>query len=288
MPAVLARKIISYLYVLPVLIVISLLILFPTFWSIWMSLHVKTAGGEAIFAGLRNFKELLSSGIFISSVIKTIIFTFTAVFFKLIIGMAAALILNRNFRGRNLIRSWLFIPWTIPLFSVGLLFLWLFRMSGGMNIMLSEAGLPPIFWLGPDNAMLSVIISNIWKGFPFFMIGILAGLQVIPKELYEAAAIDGASGLQQFRYITLPCLRDVILIVCILSTLWTFAQFDIIFVLTGGGPGTTTETLPLLVYKTAFGRYNIAMGYAIAVLSLPLFLFFIFWLVRLVRKEAMA
>jgi ABC-type sugar transport system permease subunit len=118
------------------------------------------------------------------------------------------------------------------------------------------------------------------------MITILAGLQVIPRELYEAAEIDGATGAQQFRYVTLPGLRDVILIATLLSTVWTFAQFENIYVLTRGGPGTATETLSILVYKLAFGMFNLSLGSAAAVLSLPLFLFFIYWLVKLVRKES--
>lgn len=282
------KRFTNYLYVAPVLAVISLLIILPVFWTINMSLYAKTAGAGGVFVGLENFKELLSSGKFTSSLIKTMIFTFTSIFFKFVIGLAAAMILNRSFKGRNFIRSWLFIPWTIPLFAVAILFLWMFRMGGGTNLMLDKLGLAPVFWLSPDYAMVIVIMANIWKGFPFFMIGLLAGLQVIPRAVYEAAAIDGASGLQQFRYVTLPALRDVILIVCILSTFWTFAQFDIIYLLTGGGPGNATETLPLLTYKTTFGRYDIGMGAATAVLALPLFLFLIFCLVRLVRKEATA
>jgi multiple sugar transport system permease protein len=282
------RELAPYLWVAPVVGVISLFMVFPVLQTVWDSLHAGRAGAAKTFVGLENFRELLSTGVFLGAVQRTLVFTLTAVLLKLCIGGTAALILNRPFRGRNLLRSWLFIPWTIPLFAAGILFLWLLRTGGGLNLMLEGLGVYPVFWLGPDHAMKSIIFLNVWEGFPFFMITILAGLQIIPKELYEAAQIDGATGLQQFKYVTVPGLRNVILIACLLSTVWTFAQFENIYVLTRGGPGTTTETLSLLVYKLAFGTFNLNMGSAAAVLSLPLFLFFIFWLVKLVRKEAEA
>jgi multiple sugar transport system permease protein len=280
------RQMLPIVWVAPVVGVISLFLLYPLFQAFWDSLQVGASGSGRAFAGLNNFRELLSTGVFLGAVRRTLIFTLAAVSLKLVIGGTAALILNRPFRGRNFLRSWLFIPWTIPLFAGGILFLWLLRTGGGLNLMLEWLGVYPVFWLGPNHAMQSIIFLNVWKGFPFFMITILAGLQIIPKELYEAAEIDGATGLQQFRYVTLPSLRDVILIASLLSTVWTFAQFENIYVLTRGGPGTTTETLSILVYKLAFGMFNLHMGSAAAVLSLPLFLFFIFWLVKLVRKES--
>jgi len=282
------RQIIPFVWVAPVVGVITLFLLYPLFQAFWDSLHAGASGSGRSFVGLSNFRELLSTGAFLGAVHRTLIFTLAAVTLKLLIGGTAALILNRPFRGRNLLRSWLFIPWTIPLFAGGILFLWLLRMGGGLNLMLENVGIYPVFWLGPDHAMQSIIFLNVWKGFPFFMITILAGLQIIPRELYEAAQIDGATGFQQFRYVTLPGLRNVILIASLLSTVWTFAQFENIFVLTRGGPGTTTETLSILVYKLAFGMFNLNMGSAAAVLSLPLFLFFIFWLVKFVRKESEA
>lgn len=287
-PPKMKKQIIPFVWVAPVIGVISLFLLFPLFQAFWDSLHAGASGTGKSYVGLNNFRELLSTGAFLGAVHRTLVFTLSAVTLKLLIGGTAALILNRSFRGRNLLRSWLFIPWTIPLFAAGILFLWLLRTSGGLNLMLERLGVYPVFWLGPDHAMKSIIFLNVWEGFPFFMITILAGLQIISRDLYEAAQIDGATSLQQFRYVTLPGLRNVILIACLLSTVWTFAQFENIYVLTRGGPGTTTETLSILVYKLAFGTFNLNMGSAATVLSLPLFLFFIFWLVKLVRKEAEA
>ncbi|UCF92766.1 MAG: sugar ABC transporter permease [Desulfobacterales bacterium] len=280
------KQLAPFIWVAPVVLVISVFMLFPLFQALWDSVHGGASGGTKSYVGLDNFKELISSGVFLGAVGRTLIFTLTAVALKLLVGGGAALILNRAFWGRNVLRSWLFIPWTIPLFAGGILFLWLLRMNGGLNLMLEKLGVYPVFWLGPKFAMPSIIFLNVWKGFPFFMITILAGLQIIPASLYEAAQIDGASGVQQFRYVTLPGLRNVILIASLLSTVWTFAQFENIYVLTRGGPGKATETLSILIYKLAFGTFNLNMGSAAAVLALPLFLFFIFWLVKLVRKEA--
>ncbi len=282
------KKIVPYLWVAPVLGVIALFMLFPLFQTFWESFHISATDGTKEFVGFENYKELWISRVFIGAVVRTVTFTLPAVILKLIIGMTAALILNKAFPGRNIIRSWLFIPWTIPLFAGGILFVWLLRMTGGLNLMLGKLGIPPVFWLGPDFAMMSIIFLNVWKGFPFFMISILAGLQVIPKSLYESAQIDGASGLQQFLHVTVPSLRNVVLIASLLSAVWTFAQFENIYILTGGGPGAATETLSILVYKLAFGRYNFPMASAAAVLALPLFLFFILWLVKFVRKESVA
>ncbi|MBN2551187.1 MAG: sugar ABC transporter permease [Spirochaetales bacterium] len=279
------NRIKDYLWIAPVLVVITLLMLYPLLRTLWLSFQDKSPGGEAVFTGLRNFVIIFQRGIFVGAFLRTFLFTIPAIAMKLLLGMAAALILNRSFRGRNMLRSFLFIPWTIPLFAGGILFIWIFRMNGGLNLILLRLGLKPVFWLGPLLAMPSVISLNIWKGFPFFMVGILAGLQVIPKDLYEASAIDGATGIQQFFYVTLPGLRDVVLIVTILSTIWTFAQFENIYIMTGGGPGTATEVLSVSVYNHAFTRYNFPVASAIAVTALPVFLALIIWLTLLVRRE---
>jgi len=281
------KILVGYLYILPVVLLLTILMAYPTFWTLWMSFQSKGVGGQAIFVGIQNFKELILSGTFCSSMFKTISYTLEACILKLFVGLGTGLALNKPFRGRDFLRSWLFIPWILPEFVIGLLFLWLLRMSGGINLMLGKIGVNPIYWLGPNLALTSVMLANFWHGFPFFMMGILAGLQSIPKELYEAAAMDGATDLQQFRFITLPGLRDVTLILFTLSSLWTFSQFAIAFTMTGGGPGNATEILPLLTYKIGFQQYAIGRGCAVAILSLPLFLALIIILVKLVSKETL-
>lgn len=272
----------GYVWVAPVVLVIALLIIFPLLWTFWTSFQSKLIGGPATYIGLGNYISILSAGTFQASLLKSLYFTVPSIILKLFIGLMAALILNRTFWGRNFFRTWLFIPWTLPRFAVAIIFIWILRQGGGLNLVLQQFGLPPVFWLGPNLAMLSMIAVNVWKGFPFFMVGILSGLQTIPKDHYEAASIDGASAWQQFHYITLPSVRNVILIISLISTIWTFSEFDVIFLLTGGGPGSATEVLPILTYVTAFRRYDLGQAAAIAVLTVPVFLALIIWLVRLV------
>lgn len=270
----------------PALFVVAAVLVFPLLYTFYMGFAEKTLGREIGGFGLQNYKAILSEGRFFSSLAKSFVFTITAVFAKLVVGLILALVLNRSFRGRNLFRAYFFLPWAIPWFTVAILFLWLYRLTGGLNTMLGTLGVYPIFWLGPDLALVSGIIANIWKGFPFFMVSLLAGLQTIPRELYEAAQVDGATGFQQFLYITLPGLRNVILIVCTLSTLWTFGLFELLYIMTGGGPGDASKVLPLLIYETGISMYQYGKAAAMAVLTVPLIMLWVFFLVRLTRREA--
>ncbi len=266
-------------------LLLSFLMIVPLIWTAWLSFQEKTVGGEAIFIGFGNYIDVLKKGDFFDGLWKSLYFTVPSIFFKLLLGLAAALVLNRPFRGRNIIRTWLFIPWTIPRFAVAIMFIWFFRRGGGLDLMLYQFGVNPPFWLGPKMVMPTMIFVNVWKGFPFFMVGILAGLQSIPREIYEAAAIDGANKVQIFWRITLPLLKNVVLILVILSTIWTFSEFDVIYLMTQGGPGTASETLPILTYVRAFRLYDMGEAAAISVLTLPIFLVLILSLVRLTGRR---
>jgi len=280
------KRLEPYLYLAPAVLVIAAVLVFPLFYTFYMSFAEKILGQAISGFGLQNFGEVLLEGRFISSLAKSLIFTFVAVFTKLVLGLILALLLNRAFRGRGFFRAYFFLPWAIPWFTVAILFLWLFRLTGGINTMLGALGIFPVFWLGRDLALVSGIIANVWKGFPFFMVSLLAGLQAIPRELYEAAQVDGAGPLQQFLHVTLPGLRNVILIVCTLSTLWTFGLFELLYIMTGGGPGDASKVLPILVYETGISMYQFGKGAAMAVLTVPLILLWVFILVRLLRREA--
>jgi len=208
----------------------------------------------------------------------------TAVFFKMIIGLAGALLLSMSFRGRNLIRSLLFIPWTLPVFVVALLWLWQLDTKGAINVVLRKIGLQPVTWLGIQYAMPSIILVNVWKGFPFYMISLLAGLQAIPTEIYEAASIDGATNLQKFIYVSLPGIKPVFLTVIMLSTIWTFSEFITIYLITGGGPARTTTTLPLFIYEQAFASFDFTGACAASVLILPLFIALIYGIMKIIGR----
>ncbi|MEM1868089.1 MAG: sugar ABC transporter permease [Thermosphaera sp.] len=280
------RKLEPYLYVTPAVCIIASVLVFPLFYTFYMSFGEKILGREVEKFGLQNYIAILTERRFVSSLGKSLLFTTVAVTAKLLIGLTSALILHRSFRGRNLFRAYFFLPWAIPWFTVAILFLWLFRFTGGINTMLGAIGMFPVFWLGPDLSLISGMIANVWKGFPFFMVSLLAGLQTIPKELYEAAQVDGANPIQQFLYITLPSLRNIILIVCTLSTIWTFGLFELLYILTGGGPGDSSKILPILVYETGISMYLYGKGAAMAVLTVPLILALVFLLVRLIRRTA--
>lgn len=280
------RRYEPYLYIAPAIVVIAFVLLFPLIHTFYMSFAEKILGLEIREFGFQNYVEVAAEGRFSASLGRSLIFTISAVFGKLVIGLTLALILNRPFRGRSFFRTYFFLPWAIPWFTTAILFLWLFRFAGGANIMLRQIGFPSVFWFGPNLALFSGIIANVWKGFPFFMVSLLAGLQAIPRELYEAAQVDGASPFQQFLYITLPSLRNVILVVCTLSTIWTFGLFELLYIMTGGGPGDASKVLPILVYETGISQYLFGKGTAIAVLTVPLILLWFFFLIRLIRREA--
>ncbi|MCD6545873.1 MAG: sugar ABC transporter permease [Thermotogae bacterium] len=279
------KTFLGYFYLLPVIVIVGILIIFPLFWTGWISFQSKQIGGEATFVGFKNYFDLIKNGDFFDALWKSIYFTSASIFFKLVLGLAAALILNQNFRGRSLIRTWLFIPWTIPRFATAIIFLWFFRQSGGLDLILRQFGIVSPYWFSPKLVMPTMIFVNVWKGFPFFMVSILAGLQAIPNELYEAATVDGANRLQVFQYITLPLLKNVILIATTLSTIWTISEFDVIFLMTGGGPGTSSQVIPILTYVKAFRQYDLGQATALAMLTLPIFIALIISLIKLTPRE---
>lgn len=280
------KSIKQYFWILPVLIVITGLIIYPILWTIWLSFQSKTVGGTATFVGLSNYTSVNLINEFLESFSKSWIFTVPSIAFKLLIGMALALILNKEFKGRNILRAFFFVPWTIPKFAVAIIFIWLLGQgtNGGLDLMLNKLGIQPIYWLGPHLAMLSMVIINVWKGFPFFMVGILAALQAIPQDVYDAALIDGASTVQTFFYVTLPLIKNVVLIVSVLSTIWTVSEFAVIFVVTGGGPGNATNVLPVFTYLKAFKQYDLSGAATMAIFALPFLVGLIILLVKLTQK----
>ncbi|MEM2300974.1 MAG: sugar ABC transporter permease [Sulfolobales archaeon] len=273
-----------YLYILPAILTLFFIILLPIAYNIWLSFYEKRVGEEPVFAYLNNYVRLLSSPITMVSLINTFIYAFTSVALKLLIGLGAALLLNTKFRGRSFVRVLSIFPWAVPSYIAAVMFWFNFARDGAFNKVLSLAGIGPIHWLGYDHAMTSVIILNIWHGWPFFMMGLLAGLQAVPQELYEASEIDGARAHQRFFYITLPLLKPVMLTVVLLSLIWTMGEFAQIYLTTAGGPIDRTLTIPVAAYRLAFtGEANISLAAAYSVLMLPLYLLLIFVTLRYMR-----
>ncbi len=247
---------------------------YPFLYAVYLSMTHKLVGMPPVFVGMENYVRLYEDGFFRRAVYNSFLFTFSSVGFKLAFGMLMALVLTSRVRFRSFWTGVLLIPWVAPTVVSALNFLWIFDGSlGVLNYMLVRVFhiLPQgVGWLSePNTAMASVIAVNVWRGFPFFGISFLAGMKAIPAELYEAAAVDGASPLRRFLHITLPSLKNIMIIVMLLSTIWTFNDFGIVYVLTKGGPGGATMVMPVLTYETAFGAQRLGEAIAVALYLLP-------------------
>lgn len=261
--------------------VLTLILIVPLLFTLWMSFHRMPIGHPPTFTGLSNFVRIFRSPIFYVSLKNTFVYAFPAVAIKAIIGLGVALLLNQKFGGRGILRGLSILPWAIPPFIACVLFWFVYDYRGVGNFILSTLGLKPIHWLGYHYAMPSIILVNIWRGWPFFYLGFLAGLQAIPAELHESAEIDGASSSQRLLFITLPLLKPVFLIVCGLSLMWTMGDFVIPKMMTGGGPVDATLTIPMATYKIAFLmglNYPLASAYSVSIL--PIFAILIYFTVK--------
>src|SRR5438874_8459303 len=278
-----------YLFVVPIVAFVLSLVGYPFCYAIYLSMTHKLVGLPPVFVGFENYVRLTWDGFFQRAVVNSFIFTFGSVGFKLVLGVVMALVLTSPIRWRSFWTGLLLIPWVAPTVVSALNFLWIFDGSlGVLNYLLVRVFrvLPHgVGWLSePGTAMASVVAVNIWRGFPFFGISFLAGMKAIPAELYEAAAVDGASPLQRFRHVTLAGLRTILIIVVLLSTIWTFNDFQIVYILTKGGPGGTTMVMPVLTYETAFGAQRLGEAIAVALYLLPALAVTIMVLARYMRK----
>ena len=259
--------------VAPALLLLLLVYAYPILRSFWLSLFTKNLGTqlEPVFSGLSNYERMMGDGRFWQSLWNTLIFTSASVFLELVLGMAIALILNTAFTGRSLVRTAALLPWALPIALIGLAWTWIFNDQFGVwNDLLQRLGLigAGINWLGnPITAMMAVIAADVWKTTPFMSILLLAGLQSISRELYEAHAMDGATRWQSFTTITLPLLMPQILIVLLFRFAGAFGVFDLIQVMTGGGPGGATEVVSLYIYATVMRYLDFGYGAALVVVT---------------------
>ncbi len=255
---------------LPAMAAIGAVAVFPLVQSLWMSLHrVELAlPGARPFVGVENYLQALQNPDFWKSVGVTVYFTVTSVALELVLGLVGAVLLNEEFRGRQLLRSLVLVPWAMLTLSTALMWFWIYNPTYGiLNALLVRMGVihAPVVWLGdPLWAMPAVIVADVWKTTPFMTLLLLAGLQPIPWALYEAAAVDGASRWQVFRYVVLPLLRPALLVAVVLRSLQAFKVFDMIFVLTSGGPADATQVLALYTYQQAFRYFHVGYGSALA------------------------
>jgi multiple sugar transport system permease protein len=251
-----------------------LVMLAPFCWAIYISLTDKKIGTVANFIGLKNYWELVTDSLFLKALLNTIIFTVFAVIFKVVFGMIMALVLNEDIKARNFFRALLVLPWTIPTLVSVYTWQWLYSDVGGaLNYILLHLGIieQPVGWLStPLMAMISVIIVNVWRGTPFLGISILAGLQTVDVGLYEAAKIDGANMFQQFWHITMPSVKNIVILSSIITTIWTLSDFDIIWLLTRGGPADGTQVISTLSYTYGFLNFDLGKAIAISIFIFPL------------------
>jgi multiple sugar transport system permease protein len=257
--------------VAPTVLLVAALILYPAFFTLWLSLQRRELfAASGTFIGLGNFTYLLAHWEFWQSFQNGVVFAAGSVALQTVLGVGLALLLNRRFVGRGFARSVLLFPYLVPS-VVGILVLrWMLNdLYGIVNAWLLQLGLvaAPVAWFGrPGWAMLSLIGINTWMFYPFVMLCVLARLQSIPPELYEAARVDGAGPLAQLWSITLPQIRGTLAIVVLVRTLWMFNKFDTVWLTTQGGPFGTTQTLPVLAYVRAFSLYELGRGAAVGIL----------------------
>jgi len=273
--------------ILPVLFYVMGMILFPFFINIWLSFQKKHIGMPAEFIGLGNYIYWLRNPDFFKVLKNTLVYTFVSIALKFVLGLGAALLLNRDFRGRNFFRGFLLIPWILPTVVTCFTWRWLYDdLVGVFNFFLVRINVGPVPWLSSSSLALgSVIAVNVWRGFPFFGILLLAGLQSIPGQSYEAAKIDGANTFQCFLYVTLPALRSIAMIAILLSTIWTFNDFEIVYLLTRGGPGYHSMIMVPFVYEIGIRGQHIGQAITFSVMVLPLLVGLILITSRIVFRE---
>jgi len=280
----------GYVLLAPTAALILLLIGYPFVRALWLSFHKKLLGQSiAPWVGLQNYNTLLHDPRFWAAAKNTIVFTGGSVAIKLAIGLVVALILNEALPLRNLWRSIILLPYALPTLVSILIWKWMYNDTAGvLNYLLTQTGITqgPMLWLAdPGKAMGAVIAVNVWHGFPFFVITLLAGLQAVPQDQYDAAKVDGAGLWARFRYVTLPSLLPTLAVVTLFSTILTFNDFSIIWILTRGGPGNATDVLATLTYAIAIPGYELGKGVAVSVLMLPILVVLIVLLGRFVNRR---
>jgi multiple sugar transport system permease protein len=256
----------GYALALPAVLLVLGLVAYPFFYAIYISFTDRVVGNTGSWVGLDNYRYLFHTPSFTRSIRNTITLVLVTDGMKLCIGLGLALLVNQQFAGRGIFRAFIMLPWAMPGFVAFLTWRVLYQpIGGGINLLLSELGIytDVIDWLGQKStAMPAVIIATVWRGFPFWFISILAALQSVRPDLYEAARVDGANAWQRFWAVTFPSIRPVILVTTLLSSIWTANSFENIWLLTAGGPSDATMVFPVLAY---FGMQTQRLGEAAAV-----------------------
>lgn len=281
----------ALLCLLPLFVLVVGLIVYPFYRAIWLSFTDKLVGYPERFVGLRNYLYLIHDDTFHEVIRNSLVFTVGSVGLKVLTGLAMALVLNGIWRWRNLFRGLFLLPWITSTVIIALTWRWMFDAFPGrgfFNSVLIDLGLlshPIAVFATPQGAMLAVIIANWWRGFPFFGVCYLAGMQSIPLVLYEAASVDGASPWRRFWHITLPGLKHILIITVLLSFIWTINDFNIVYVMTRGGPGTATQVFATYSYEVAFNQLRWGRGVTISIFLVPALIVGIVLISRYLLRE---
>lgn len=284
------EKLTGWLLLLPALIILGLVFIYPIVRAFWLSWFAENLGTqlEPVFTGLGNYQRMLGDGRFWQSLGNTGVFTVFSVVLELFLGLGVALVLNKSFFGRGAVRTIAIIPWALPTAVMGLAWAWIFNdQYGVVNDLLLRLGLidTGINWLGtPTLAMIALIVADVWKTTPFISIILLAGLQSISEDLYEAHRMDGASPWQSFWQITLPLLMPQILIALLFRFAQSFGVFDLVQVMTGGGPAGSTETVSIYIYSTVMRYLDFGYGAALVVVTFLLLVLAVAIIALLLKK----
>jgi multiple sugar transport system permease protein len=280
----------GYGLILPALLLLVCLVAYPFGMAIYFSLSDYWVGSPGTFIGLENYRQILGNETFRQTVWNSFVFTSIAVILKTVLGIWLAMLLVRTMRFKRVIRGAVLLPWVIPTALSTLAWWWMFdslySVVNWTAIRLGILSPPGPNWLGQSTyAMTAVIAVNVWRGLPFFAITVLAGLVSIPREFYEAAEVDGASPWARFVHVTLPLLKPVIAVVVLFSTIFTFADFNIVYVLTRGGPMNTTHLFATLAYQVGLNGGNLGQGAAISLFLFPMLGAVVFFQLRYIRQE---
>lgn len=282
-----SRRRIYLLFLLPALVAIFAVIVFPWLFTLWMSLNEWQIGMNRSFVGLANYQMLATNSRFLETIPRTLYFTVLSVVAPVILGMAAAEVFHQRFPLRGLLRGIYVLPMMTTPVAIALVFIMMYHPQLGiLNYLLSRVGIPPQLWIYDKNTVIAaLVLVETWQWTPLVMLIVLGGLAALPTEPYESALIDGASRWEMYRYITLPLVMPFLMVAIIIRAIDAFKSFDIIFVMTQGGPGTASETINIYLYLQAFSFFNI--GHASAVVVVFFVLIVGMAVVLLVARERM-
>lgn len=285
------EAILGWLLVTPALLIVVGMVGYPFIEAVRISFTDKMIGmGPGRWVGLSNYEYILGWPAFGEMVVRTVLFTIAAVFLKTVVGLILAAAMNQEIPFRNVLRGIFMLPWILPTYIIVLVWRWIFDgQTGLLNQILSSWGLIESnipFLARPGMAIALLIFVLVWKGYPFYALTFLAGMQTIPDDLYDAASIDGAGRLARFRYVTLPGLRQIMGVVILLSTIWTMNTLEIPLLFTGGGPSNATEVFPLLTYHLALQNFRLGEGAAVPILMLPIIAALVISVAHVMDREA--